>query len=179
MARGGPGSGQRWQSAWHRGAHGDIRTEEFTWNGGLNQQWELFGTGLYSVAPQSPGAFALTIKGDQDWSGENDAITVGTSGGGVTATVNGQMGRVTPESLGAGLGVGGGREPLPPLGRLRRLPPGLIERDDPGAGLGKLRRLVRGGPRRGPLNCNGRAQGRDNIFSTGPRDRRAGWRVPR
>jgi hypothetical protein len=66
--------------------------QQFPANGGLNQQWALFGTGLFSVAAQAPNTYALSVKGDQGWPGENDTITVGVAAtGGVTATVDGQM----------------------------------------------------------------------------------------
>jgi hypothetical protein len=66
--------------------------QQFPANGGLNQQWELFGPGGFSVAPQSSGTYALTVKGDQNYPGEDDTITVGVAAtGGVTVTVNGQV----------------------------------------------------------------------------------------
>jgi hypothetical protein len=71
-----------------------TQIEQLSWNGvsvPLSQQWSLLGTGIFTFAPQPSGASALTIHGDQDSPGENDSIYVGTSGGGVTATVNGKM----------------------------------------------------------------------------------------
>jgi hypothetical protein len=69
-----------------------TQIQQLSWNGvsvPLSQQWNLFGTGLFTLAPQPSGASVLTITGDQDGSGENDTIYVATSGGGVAATVNG------------------------------------------------------------------------------------------
>jgi hypothetical protein len=68
-----------------------TKIQQFPWNGGLNQQWELFGPNQFTVATQPSGAFALSVNGDQASAGQNDTITVGVSGGGVMASVNGKM----------------------------------------------------------------------------------------